>query len=678
MQSELKSLSKIFAESIFRIPDYQRGYAWQEKHLKDFWNDLSQLPSDKSHYTGVLTLEPVKEADYVKWEDDLWIIKSKLYSALYVVDGQQRLTTAVVLMQSILESIEDDDILNYTSKAEIKKKYLFESKDKGISRSYIFGYEKDNPSDEFLKRSIYGEKSELHSIPESTIYTVNLSNAKKFFLEKLKVLPLAEIEIVYTKLTQHLHFNIFYIEPELDVFVTFETMNNRGKPLSHLELLKNRLIYLSTRFDEDRIEQERLRRKINESWKTIYHYLGKKQSSVLDDDLFLRTHFLSYFGPELPKFDEDETSNSDYDLYKFLHREEVYKSYLLEETFTIRRLYSENESQKLSISEIDYYAQDIKQSVEIYYQLVDPDNGPFSESEKVLLQRLSRTKRNDSRLLSLIIMQTVKEEDRRANVFQAIERYTFLCQLKPYSFREISLEQFAIKLKAVELTPEEIVRKIEGACTQFTESSDFNEAVRTIGKSGGYYGWASLRYFQYEYEQSLRIKSKTARQILSWETFQSEDFDSDHKSIEHIYPQRATDLYWKENFSKYNVNERNILRNSLGNLLPVSMAKNASLSNKSFPQKCGSVQSQVGYRYGCLSEIQVSQQPHWDAKNIAARGLILLSFMEERWGFKLGTDEKKLNFLGLGFVINREGINITNLKEGYVTALPKIAAFETE
>jgi uncharacterized protein with ParB-like and HNH nuclease domain len=350
MQSELKSLSKIFSESIFRIPDYQRGYSWQEKHLKDFWSDIYQLPVGKSHYTGVLTLEPAKESDYSKWVDDIWIIKSKLYTPLYVVDGQQRLTTSVILLQSILESITDEATLNYTAKAEIKKKYIFESKDNGISRSYIFGYEKDNPSYEFLKRSIYGESSDVHSVSESTIYTINLANAKLFFLEKLKNLSLLEIEILYTKLTQHLHFNIFYIEPELDVFVTFETMNNRGKPLSHLELLKNRLIYLATRFDEDKTEQEQLRKRINESWKTIYHYLGKKSSKLLDDDLFLKTHFLSYFGRDLPKIDEEIASGGEYDIYRYLRRDELYKTYLLEETFTVRRLYSPNGGGKVNRS----------------------------------------------------------------------------------------------------------------------------------------------------------------------------------------------------------------------------------------------------------------------------------------------------------------------------------------
>ena len=48
----------------FRIPDYQRGYAWTEKQLKDFWTDIQQLEPGRNHYTGVLTLESVPEDVY--------------------------------------------------------------------------------------------------------------------------------------------------------------------------------------------------------------------------------------------------------------------------------------------------------------------------------------------------------------------------------------------------------------------------------------------------------------------------------------------------------------------------------------------------------------------------------------------------------------------------------------
>lgn len=46
-------------------------------------------------------------------------------------------------------------------------------------------------------------------------------------------------------------FNLHEIDDDYDVFVAFETMNNRGKRLTNLELLKNRLIYLTTLYDDD-------------------------------------------------------------------------------------------------------------------------------------------------------------------------------------------------------------------------------------------------------------------------------------------------------------------------------------------------------------------------------------------------------------------------------------------
>jgi len=87
MQTELLSISKIFTETLFRIPDYQRGFSWTQKQLKDFWMDVEQLEEEKNHYTGVLTLEDVSSETYSRWEDDLWIIKSRGYTPYYVVDG---------------------------------------------------------------------------------------------------------------------------------------------------------------------------------------------------------------------------------------------------------------------------------------------------------------------------------------------------------------------------------------------------------------------------------------------------------------------------------------------------------------------------------------------------------------------------------------------------------------
>lgn len=46
MANELQPLSLIFQNRLFRIPDYQRRYAWQQSPLADFWDDLINLQPD--------------------------------------------------------------------------------------------------------------------------------------------------------------------------------------------------------------------------------------------------------------------------------------------------------------------------------------------------------------------------------------------------------------------------------------------------------------------------------------------------------------------------------------------------------------------------------------------------------------------------------------------------------
>ncbi len=378
METNLFSISKIFTEKILRIPDYQRGYAWREKHLKDFWNDIEQLEFNKNHYVGVLTLEKVLEDKYSTWEDDIWIIESKNYEPFYIVDGQQRLTTTIILIQSIIETVDEGDKLNFNTPGEIQKKFLFDSKDDGISRSYLFGYEVDNPSYEFLKNKIFNENTISSDTKQETIYTNNLLLAKEFFTEKLSKLNKKEIEIIYKKITQNFLFNLYVMSSDVDVYVAFETMNNRGKPLSHLELLKNRLIYLSTKLNNKHYEIKKLRTSINECWKVIYHQLGRNKDKPLDDDLFLHNHFIIYFDRE------NVTNRNEY--YNYRHYRNIYQDSLLENIFTTKNIINGS----IDISYIYEYVNSLKHSVETWYQILNPNESNFIIEEKYWLNRINK------------------------------------------------------------------------------------------------------------------------------------------------------------------------------------------------------------------------------------------------------------------------------------------------
>lgn len=306
MPNELKSFSEIFNERIFRIPDYQRGYAWGTDQLVDFWEDLINLPQGKNHYTGLLSIKKADTASS-EYDEDRWLI-NKGYKLYHIVDGQQRLTTFSIFVHEILMFIsqlhsgktEDEIYFCDSSLKEIREKYISRKRPPNhIITTFLFGYAEGNPSSKFLIHKIYDEPN--GGTVEESFYTKNLANAKKFFRENIKALydkyGLEEVEILFHKLTQQLMFNIHDIDSDYDVYVAFETMNNRGKRLTNLELLKNRLIYLTTLFDKDCLDdddRERIRKDINEAWKEIYYQLGRNVEPLSDDE-FLRAHWITYF-----------------------------------------------------------------------------------------------------------------------------------------------------------------------------------------------------------------------------------------------------------------------------------------------------------------------------------------------------------------------------------------------
>ena len=643
MDTQLQTLSKIFTERLFRIPDYQRGYAWQEKQLRDFWNDINQLEPGRNHYTGVLTLEPVSNQLYQKWNDDLWIIEARSFQPFYIVDGQQRLTTSIILIQTILERINHGSKLNYTSFLDIQKRFIFESKDDNdISRSYIFGYEQDNPSYEYLKTHIFGEYSTTAGDLKETIYTQNLENAKIFFKEKLKQMNEDGLGRIYKKITQNLLFNTFTIAEEVDVCVAFETMNNRGKPLSYLELLKNRLIYLSLKLQEDsEHEKQALRRVINDCWKAIYHNLGRNKNKPLDDDQFLSAHYLLYFSPN--RFSQEIVENS-------VHRSGMrnyHLAFLLEHYFVQRNMAQDVPSdQRLTSKSINNYVKSLQVCVETWYKIFNPLETNLEENIKIWLDKINRLEIESTAPLILKFFIEENLEIKRKAFLTALERFVFILSFS--DSRRILPQPFSriiSKLVSSSDSPDEIIHTINHKCHEIIENKYFMESV-TAKFIRGFYRWSSIRYFLFEYNLSLQDSSKTDRPKIFWSEFNENK--QDFVTVEHIFPQAHDDEYWMTRFGEYKPEVRNKLCNSLGNLLPLSKPKNSSLQNKPFPDKVGANDtSYVGYRYGCYAENEVSGYSEWTPERIREQGLKLLTFLEKRWDISLGDRNSHISLLGL-------------------------------
>lgn len=660
MATALQSLSKLFTDRLFRIPDYQRGYAWGQKQIADFWNDLVNLEEEKKHYAGVITLEEVLPAKWKTWETDTWLIKSKGFTPYHVVDGQQRFTTSIILIQCFIESMgQVSQKLNHNTAKEIQKRYIYDSPDSQVSKTYIFGYESDNPSYEYLNQVIFKENSNPRNLDE-TAYTANLDFAKNFFHGKLAKLDAPTKDRLFKNLTQSIVFNTYEIESEIDVFVAFETMNNRGKPLSHLELLKNRLIYLSTRLTSYSVsEKTSLLSQINHSWRSVYHHLGRNKQKLMEDDKFLFTHSLLYFADVFVKGKKD--SDTDYlRLARYARKDYQYR--LIEEIFTqgnlCQKTATPDEREKLifpvDIVAIHKYVTNLKNSVELWFDIFNPTLSAYTDDEKLWLDRLNRVNGMSVAPLVLAFFEREKSPQARVNLLKALERTLFVVSIYGFQYHYTGGDIFinlAIELVLEKTTPERVVKQVEGIIPE-SSYTGLGAQFKVIAKSSeGFYGWTNIRYFLYEYEQFLRTQTKTERNKISWEELI--DPPIDHVTVEHIYPQKATDASWTMAFGAFTPREKKILRHSLGNLLPLSRAKNSSLQNKSFELKKAEREKFIGFHYGSLSENEVARETSWNAVTILTRGTNLLKFAQKRWNLDLGDESKIAQMLALEFVEKR-------------------------
>ena len=680
---DLKSIHEVFTNRILRIPSYQRGYSWTNNkpvdemkveefknikgQLMDLWSDIINIPDNKWHYTGLLTLVEVDDCEYP------WLPNYKQFA---IVDGQQRITSVLILIAVLIEQADKFDIEFGLREGDTKFQYLYISK-KGLN-AYIFGYDHDNPSDKFFRQHILG-LNEIEDDSRESVYTENLKKAKRFFEVMVEQYllgtdkPQEQLQALFDQVTGNLRFNEYVLPKELDEFVVFETMNNRGKPLSELEKLKNRLMYLSDKFSmeagETSIDEEvfssaqkkDLSGAINKGWITIYQALGANKKSPLDDDNFIKGHWTAFFN----RYNRAESN--------------AHATHLFNEYFTLEQVYADD----LTPAQIRKYVKSLQGSANVWNKIHHPRFFELNETQyKEAVLGLHRVGlRASFRPLVLAALKTSHSE-RFVSMINLLEKYAF--KIFHISDRQSNagdskLYRLASRVYHSKVTPEEACAEIEGHIRCYYHFPFFINQMQELFESSGrkgFYNWSGIHYFLFEFDQQLRSKNLTSTQAseLVWKDFNRKN------TIEHIYPQSAAlsleafsksdssverqDKYkdLQENWSAfigYSPEQRKRLCNSLGNLLAISHSDNASFSNDRFAFKVdqsnkGSQYKNRGYRYDSISAQLVAKSLDWTPEAIKERGLMMLKamlLMLDEPEDKLSEDEA-LVLLGLDFMIH--------------------------
>lgn len=202
-KNEINSIKKLFENSIaIRIPDYQRAYSWEEKHCKQFLEDLIEQ-NGKDYYLGQLLFEVDA-------------------NTFYIIDGQQRLTTTVILMSAIANK------LNYNNTDEIARLYLSDKfKTIGEDQSLFKKCTRKNIVSSIDDAETISQRRILHSY---IYFRDNLPDSEAVLRNIISSLENALI-------------TSFFIDNKVKATQVFEYQNNRGKDLSPFEIIKAYLMH---------------------------------------------------------------------------------------------------------------------------------------------------------------------------------------------------------------------------------------------------------------------------------------------------------------------------------------------------------------------------------------------------------------------------------------------------
>lgn len=213
-----KTIENFFTGKTLVIPSFQRDYAWRERNVEDLFDDLEEaLEGGGGHYLGTFILSQQNKT-----------------APVYVVDGQQRLTTLTMLLDALIDAVDDE---------AIKQHYRNTFIDHPVTgaKFRVLG---DN---EAFFRALLDERQ---PVPASDGQE-RLQDAYRWIRQRVAVLKLqGGQDAVKQWLLCISNMDVLeFIElDEGKAIRMFQSVNDRGVPLAKMDIVKSLLVYYSNRY----------------------------------------------------------------------------------------------------------------------------------------------------------------------------------------------------------------------------------------------------------------------------------------------------------------------------------------------------------------------------------------------------------------------------------------------
>ena len=280
-----RSISEIFniesRDCVYKIPLYQRAYTWSTREWDDLFVDLEE--NDCGYFLGsIICID--------RSPDALSVAKMEL------VDGQQRLISISLLFAAIYDALEgykaDLDREKDLKHFSLKKKLILNDEQPRLELQ-IQNHNKSDYQAVLKEADILGDNDDEELIP----YAGNrrIFRAYRYFQECIAEMcedTDDSIQAIFNFLEKVNHATLVQIEAAgyADAYTLFESLNNRGIPLTAIDLIKNKLFAELEKLEKIGESETKIAQHFKK-WNNMLENLGEDYSA---QERFFRQYYNAF------------------------------------------------------------------------------------------------------------------------------------------------------------------------------------------------------------------------------------------------------------------------------------------------------------------------------------------------------------------------------------------------
>lgn len=559
------TLDKLLQGRLFRILDYQRAYSWESKQRRDLFGDIKKLAQEQNsgrhHFMSTVVCLQTKQKEEIGADE---------FGIYHVVDGQQRLTTLIILLKALAKKLTLGNDTEVRESSKLKELLVKEQDGRLILLQ-------TNHDSKLLFRR-YLEKGEIPDKEQAETQAdrnmIEAFTECEEFVNEWQPDSLSLLKLVKNRLD----FIFYVLEDEGAVHTTFEVLNSRGLEVDWLDKCKSILMGIAfgrlVHAGQDCVQE------IHSYWSKIYRTIGLKK---------IQGHEILRFAATLEATD-------------------VGKSKISSAESAIDFFRKKCEEDPRSVVSVSLKFLEIAEKLE--YFVTNPRLKAVTEIVH-------------TRLLAVAIMLNKNlEPDDKKKVLKEWEKVTFrIFGLHRRDARTKVGEyvRLARKICNDTILVTDMIREI----TFLGEDFPAADAEQKLREVDCYEGWEEeLIYFLYRYEEHLACECSGS---ISEEVWIQVWNSSPAKTIEHIHPQHLN-YSWRGKFgTKKELVERQSQR--LGNLTLLPPGVNSQASDKAFVEKKKIYER---HRHLKLND-EILDKEDWDHEAMLERESRLIAWASKEW-----------------------------------------------